>query len=181
MDTAVVLISRPTINFDMFKSILTNQMELGIVSKIDQLPVTISKEAEFLIYVTSIVNEVKDPLYTLRNLPLNSLKSLHYTMLISSDAYILIELLSVTGLTPYSYSYNNDDILTLVTGTLDVWYTGITKNLKVKGNERPLSRDTYRIFDMCMVALEGAGLELIFGNFNKNIVKRDKLFYLESK
>lgn len=179
MDTVVVLISQPKINFDTLKSILTNQMESNIVSLVDQLPVTISQEAEFLIYVTAITNEIKDPLYILKNLPLHVLQSLHYTMMIASDAYSLIEFISATGLTPYSYSYNNEDIVTLVTGTLDIWYTGITQTLA--NNDHYLSIDTYRIFDMCMVVLENAGLELIFGKFTKNIVKRDKLFYLESK
>ncbi len=147
----IVLISRPEINLKALKKCMSLACQETITKSIDQCQVTLSPAAEFLIYSSYLyIGSLCDPMHILKNLPLECMKSLHYSFLIGCHYDVAFELSTKTSLQIFGKHVGNEYLM-LVTGPLDEWYKAITAN----------SFD-YELLNNIRRKLESEGLKLIF-------------------
>ena len=177
MNPQVEILSAIQIDWPSFKATLDKALNERPDRILAQYPVPIKEDAEYLLYIASLVGiPIHNPLDTLRNLPHNLLDFLHYTMLIACGELTYKEFLSCTRLNIVAKQVDLAHIL-LVAGPMTMWYDTVIFNLS---KDWKYSVDTRILIDKILLTFEKRGLKELFANFNRKPLK-DGTFLLEHK
>jgi hypothetical protein len=90
---------------------------------IDQCPVSISKDAQYLLYLSLLMDiDISNPFYVLRHINHRCMEHLHYTFSIICSPDIWEEFLTITKLCCVSRTMDNGNKYIIATGSLALWY-----------------------------------------------------------